>query len=55
MNNEDVREFLKWWEEQKLPDSNEREKHLASMAWEAAIKYEKNKPVRTYRWDGVLP
>jgi hypothetical protein len=23
-------------------------------AWQAAIKYEQNKPIRTYRWDGVL-
>jgi hypothetical protein len=35
-----------------LPDTNTRE--LLWEAWQAAIKYEQDKPVRTYRWDGVL-
>ncbi len=36
-----------------LPSQEEKEKWM--VVWFAAIKYEQNKPVRTYRWDGVLP
>ena len=36
----------------EIPESNVRE--LMYAAWAAAIKYEQNKPMRTYRWDGVL-
>ena len=36
-----------------LPSQEEKEKWMA--VWNAAIKYEQNKPIRTYRWDGVIP
>ena len=36
----------------ELPESDVRE--LMYTAWVAAIKYEQNKPMRTYRWDGVI-
>lgn len=29
-------------------------KDLMFLAWKEAIKYEQNKPIRTYRWNGVL-
>jgi hypothetical protein len=35
-----------------LPDTNTRE--LLWEAWQAAIKYEQDKPIRSYRWNGVL-
>jgi len=36
----------------ELPESDVRE--LMYEAWIAAIDHEQNKPMRTYRWDGVL-
>lgn len=36
----------------EIPESNVRE--LMYAAWAAAIKFEQNKPMRTYRWDGVI-
>ena len=36
----------------ELPESDVRE--LMYEAWIAAIDNEQNKPMRTYRWDGVL-
>jgi hypothetical protein len=36
----------------ELPESDVRE--LMYDAWIAAINYEQNKPMRTYRWDGVI-
>jgi len=36
----------------ELPESDVRE--LMYEAWIAAIDHEHNKPMRTYRWDGVL-
>jgi hypothetical protein len=29
-------------------------KEMMKLAWKEAIKYEHTKPVRTYRWNGVL-
>ena len=29
-------------------------KEMMMLAWKEAIKYEQNKPIRTYRWNGVL-
>ena len=37
----------------EIPDADTRE--LLWEAWQAAIKYEQDKPIRTYRWNGVLP
>ena len=29
-------------------------KEMMLLAWKETIKYEQNKPIRTYRWNGVL-
>jgi hypothetical protein len=36
----------------ELPESDVRE--LMYEAWTAAIDHEQNKPMRTYRWDGII-
>ena len=40
------------FELREIPTAEVRE--LLWQAWQAAITYEQNKPIRTYRWDGVL-
>ena len=53
MEFEDKQAFEHWFS--KLPqDIFLAHKEMMKQAWEEAIKYEKNKPVRTYRWNGVL-
>ena len=57
MKTEDFDAFKAWWLASKynqvvLP--NEAQEQLAKDVWEAAIDYEQDKPIRTYRWDGVL-
>lgn len=54
----DLQAFEQWWLASKynqvvIPTDNW--KQIAKDAWEAAIKYEQDKPIRTYRWNGVLP
>ena len=54
----DLQAFEQWWLTSKytqvvIPTDNW--KQIAKDAWEAAIKYEQDKPIRTYRWNGVLP
>ena len=29
-------------------------KEMMKLAWKQAIEYEQNKPIRTYRWNGVI-
>lgn len=53
MKEEDLKAFLKWWKDQGYWD-NDPLLETAKAAWEAAIAYEQNKTVRTYRWDGVI-
>ena len=56
MKQEDTEAFEHWLYSNfkiiDLPSREEKEKWLA--VWIAAIKYEQNKPIRTYRWDGVI-
>ena len=56
MKQEDKEAFEHWlysnFKIVELPSPEEKEKWLA--VWIAAIKYEQNKPIRTYRWDGVI-
>jgi len=57
MKSEDYQTFKAWWLASKynqvvIPE--EGWEQLAKDAWEAAIAYEQDKPIRTYRWDGVL-
>jgi len=57
MKQEDYEAFKSWWLTSKynqvvMPE--EGWEQLAKDAWEMAIAYEQNKPIRTYRWDGVL-
>ena len=57
MNQDDKEGFEHWlysnFKIVDLPNPEEKEKWMA--VWNAAIKYEQNKPIRTYRWDGVIP
>jgi hypothetical protein len=53
MKEEDLKEFEKWWTEQGCSESDPLFE-TAKTAWAAAIAYEQNKPIRTYRWDGVI-
>jgi hypothetical protein len=54
--NEDIQAFDNWlvdiFKLKELPDSDTRE--LLQQAWQAAIVYEQNKPIRKYRWDGII-
>jgi hypothetical protein len=57
MKPEDLTEFNKWWQASKYnqvvaPATGWEQ--IAKDAWEAAIKYEQNKTIRTYRWSGVI-
>jgi len=56
MEDKDRNAFDNWlfdnFKLRELPESDVRE--LMYEAWIAAIDYEQNKPMRTYRWDGVL-
>jgi len=56
MKQEDTEAFEHWlysnFKIVDLPNPKEKEKWLT--VWNAAIKYEQNKPIRTYRWDGVI-
>ena len=56
MKQEDTEAFEHWlysnFKIVDLPNPKEKEKWLT--VWNAAITYEQNKPIRTYRWDGVI-
>jgi len=56
MEDKDRNAFDNWlfdnFKLRELPESDVRE--LMYEAWIAAIDHEQNKPMRTYRWDGVL-
>ena len=57
MKQEDYDAFKAWWLASKynqvvIPE--EGWEQLAKDTWEAAIAYEQDKPIRTYRWDGVI-
>ena len=57
MKSEDYQTFKAWWLASKYNQvviPAEEWEQLAKDAWEAAIAYEQDKPIRTYRWDGVL-
>ena len=53
---EDTKAFEDWiFSNFRLEEyPNNKIKELMEQAWLAAIQYEQNKPMRTYRWDGVL-
>lgn len=53
MKDDDYKAFLKWWTDQGCSENDPLFVH-AKAAWAAAIAYEQNKTMRTYRWDGVL-
>jgi hypothetical protein len=54
--NEDIQAFDTWlfdtFKLRELPDNDTRD--LLRQAWQAAIVYEQNKPIRKYRWDGII-
>ena len=54
--NEDIQAFDTWlfdtFKLRELPDNDIRD--LLRQAWQAAIVYEQNKPIRKYRWDGII-
>jgi len=54
--NKDKQAFDTWlFDNFKLREMpNDEIRKLLFEAWQAAIKYEQDKPIRTYRWDGVL-
>ena len=57
MKPEDLTEFNNWWLASKYNQvvaPADGWEQIAKDAWEAAIKYEQNKTIRTYRWTGVL-
>ena len=57
MKPEDYQTFKAWWLASKYNQvviPAEGLEQIAKDAWEAAIAYEQDKPIRTYRWDGVL-
>lgn len=54
MKPEDLKALDKWWKDQGRSKENDSEYETAKAAWEAAIAYEQDKTIRTYRWDGVL-
>lgn len=58
MKIEDKEAFETWWEGWHDPLLGQSESlllyNVALKAWEEAIAHEQNKPIRTYRWDGVL-
>lgn len=53
MKEEDLKAFHEWWSQQGCTEGD-IEYTTAKAAWEAAIAYEQNKSIRTYRWDGVI-
>ena len=53
MKEEDKTAFELWWSEQGCKESDP-EFETAKAAWIAAIAYEQNKTIRTYRWNGVI-
>jgi hypothetical protein len=56
MEDKDKNAFEAWlfdnFKLRELPKTEVRE--LMYTAWIAAIKHEQNKPIRTYRWDGII-
>ena len=57
MKTEDYDAFKSWWLASKYNQvviPKERSEQFAKDVWEAAIAYEQDKPIRTYRWDGVI-
>jgi hypothetical protein len=53
---EDKQAFDTWlfdnFKLRELPDNDVRD--LLWQVWQAAIEYEQNKPIRKYRWDGII-
>lgn len=57
MKPEDFDAFKAWWLASKYNQDvipAERWEQIAKDVWEAAIAYEQDKPIRTYRWNGVI-
>ena len=57
MKPEDLKAFQQWWLASKYNQvvfPKDGWEQIAKDAWGAAIKYEQNKTIRTYRWDGVI-
>lgn len=52
--NQDEEAFTEWFEGLENNQIFLPHKEMMRLAWEQAIKYEQNKPIRTYRWNGVL-
>ncbi len=54
----DMKEDEKAFEDWLINLSNEHfylpHKEVMKLAWSEAIKYEQSKPIRTYRWNGVI-
>ena len=58
-NTEDNKAFVAWfdkWKKENKPEKPLKDEHynLVRESWLAAVEYVNNKPVRTYRWDGVI-
>ena len=57
MKQEDYDSFKSWWLASKYNQvvmPKQESEQLAKDVWEAAIAYEQDKPIRTYRWNGVI-
>ena len=57
MKQEDYDKFKEWWLASKynqVVSPAEGWEQIAKDVWEAAIAYEQDKPIRTYRWNGVI-
>ena len=51
---QDEEAFVEWFESLINEHLYLPHKEMMKLAWKQAIKYEQNKPIRTYRWNGVL-
>lgn len=54
LQNQDNEAFEEWFKNLVNEHLYLPHKEMMKLAWDQAIKYEQNKPIRTYRWNGVL-
>ena len=52
--NKDEEAFEEWVTNLPNNEMYLSHKEMMMLAWKEAIKYEHTKPIRTYRWNGVL-
>jgi hypothetical protein len=54
LQNQDSEAFEEWVSNLPNNEMYLQHKEMMKLAWLQAIKYEQNKPIKTYRWNGVL-